>query len=119
MTISSFISSVKSSFAANKIAKAGANNRFASAVGAVAVGAFLVMPELALAAPWDGAANNILAMLTGGLSRTIAIICVIACGFAALAGKLSWDWAIKIIIGIVLIFGSASIVDYFIAGSSF
>jgi type IV secretion system protein VirB2 len=43
---------------------------------------------------------------------------VIACGIAALAGKLSWDWAIKIIVGIVLIFGSVAIVDYIIAGAS-
>jgi len=28
---------------------------------------------------------------------------------------LSWDWAIKIIVGIVLIFGATSIVDYVIA----
>ena len=53
----------------------------------------------------------------GGLTRTIAIISVIACGIAAIAGKLSWDWAIKIIVGIVLIFGAAAIVDYIIAAA--
>ena len=75
-------------------------------------------PELALAAPWDSAATSVLGIFTGGLARTIAIISVIACGIAAIAGKLSWDWAIKIIVGIVLIFGATSIVDYVIAAAS-
>lgn len=74
-------------------------------------------PELALAAPWDSTATQVLAIFTGGLTRTLAIIGVIACGVAALAGKLSWDWAIKIIVGITLIFGSAAIVDYVIAAA--
>ncbi len=84
----------------------------------LAFGAVWVMPETAMAAPWDSTATQILGIFTGGLTRTIAIISVIACGIAAIAGKLSWDWAIKIIVGIILIFGAASIVDYIIAGAS-
>ena len=84
----------------------------------IALGAFALMPEMALAAPWDSAATQVLAIFTGGLTRTLAIIAVIACGIAAIAGKLSWDWAIKIIVGIVLIFGAASIVDFIIAAST-
>ena len=84
----------------------------------LAMGAVLMMPETGLAAPWDSTATKILDIFTGGLTRTIAIISVIACGIAAIAGKLSWDWAIKIIVGIILIFGAASIVDYIIAGAS-
>ena len=84
----------------------------------LAMGAVWVIPETAMAAPWDSTATKILDIFTGGLTRTIAIISVIACGIAAIAGKLSWDWAIKIIVGIILIFGAASIVDYIIAGAS-
>lgn len=84
---------------------------------AFALCSFLLMPEIALAAPWDSAAQKVLDIFTGGLTRTLAIIAVIACGIAAMAGKLSWEWAIKIIIGIVLIFGAAAIVDYVIAAS--
>ncbi len=84
----------------------------------LAFGAVLIVPETAMAAPWDSTATQILGIFTGGLTRTIAIISVIACGIAAIAGKLSWDWAIKIIVGIILIFGAASIVDYIIAGAS-
>lgn len=76
----------------------------------------LLSPELAMADPWNSAAQKVADIFTSGLARLFAIIAVIACGIAALAGKLSWDWAIKITIGIVLIFGSASIVDYIIAG---
>ena len=84
----------------------------------LAFAAVLMIPETAMAAPWDSTATKILDIFTGGLTRTIAIISVIACGIAAIAGKLSWDWAIKIIVGIILIFGAASIVDYIIAGAS-
>lgn len=83
-----------------------------------AVSAMLALtPETALAAPWDSVATSVLAIFTGGLTRTLAIIAVIACGIGAIAGKLSWDWTIKIVVGIVLIFGSASIVDYVIAAA--
>ena len=83
-----------------------------------AIGFMGLTPEIAMAAPWDGAANKVLEIFTGGLTRTLAIIAVIACGIAAVAGKLSWDWAIKIIVGIVLIFGASAIVDYIISASS-
>ena len=81
------------------------------------ISAVFLIPETAMATPWDSTSQQILAIFTGGLTRTIAIISVIACGIAAIAGKLSWDWAIKIIVGIVLIFGAAAIVDYIIAAA--
>lgn len=98
--------------------KAKVINNFLSFITVMALSAFALIPEVAMAAPWDSAATNVLAIFTGGLTRTLAIIAVIACGIAAIAGKLSWDWAIKVIIGIVLIFGAAAIVDYIIAASS-
>lgn len=77
----------------------------------------MIMPELAFAEPWNDTADKVVQIFTSGLARTLAIIAVIALGLAALAGRLSWDWAIKIIIGIVLIFGAATIVDYIIAAT--
>ena len=108
----------RSAIAANKAACRQADARFLTVAALVMASAFALAPGVAMAAPWDGAANQILAALTGGLSRTIAIIAVIVCGVMALFGKLSWDWAIKIVVGIVLIFGSAAIVDYFIASAA-
>lgn len=72
-------------------------------------------PRLALAGPWDGVGDAVLQIFTGGLGRSLATVGVIACGIMALFGRLSWQWAGNIIIGIVLIFGGAAIVDYFSA----
>lgn len=108
---------VKNAIAANHTSKVDINKRAASVMAVMAMGTFALMPEMAMALPWDSTATSILGIFTGGLTRTLAIIAVIACGIAAIAGKLSWDWGIKIIVGIVLIFGSTSIVDYVIAAA--
>lgn len=77
----------------------------------------VLTPDLALAGaggmPWDGALDAILDALNGGVARTIAIIAVIACGVMAFFGKLSADWAVKIVVGFVFVFGAAAIVDFF------
>ena len=68
----------------------------------------------ALAEPWDDWADAVLDALTNGFSRIIAIIVCIGLGYAAFMGKLSWKLAGAFMGGIVLIFGSAAIVDFFI-----
>lgn len=75
------------------------------------------IPELAFAqsAPWESAAQNTYNLIMS-IVRWVAMIGVVGCGVAALFGKLSWDWAGKIIIGLVLIFGATQLVDYFRAG---
>jgi type IV secretory pathway VirB2 component (pilin) len=98
--------------------KTETNNRAVSAVIMLGISVLALMPGAAMAAPWDSTASSVLEIFTGGLTRTIAIISVIAMGIAAMAGKLSWDWAIKITVGIVLIFGSTAIVDYIIGAAS-
>ena len=75
--------------------------------------AFAVLsPEWALAAPWDSVGQTILMDLTGPFAKTIAALAVVACGIAAIAGRMPFDWAIKIVLGIVLIFGSTSFVTW-------
>ena len=69
-------------------------------------------PDLALAAPWDSVGQQILTDLTGPFAKTIAAIAVVACGIAAMAGRMPVEWAIKIVLGIVLIFGSTSFVNW-------
>lgn len=118
MNITTLYMNAKAAIAANKTVKMDADKKAAGILVLLALAVVAVFPDVAMAAPWDGAAEKVLEILTGGLTRTIAIIAVIACGIAAIAGKLSWDWAIKIIIGIVLIFGAASIVDYLISAAS-
>jgi len=73
---------------------------------------FAIIPELAIAAPWDGTATQILEGLTGGFARTCAIIAVAALGFMAFFGKMAWERAYHVVLGIVFIFGGASIVDW-------
>lgn len=76
----------------------------------------VMAPSIAMAdAPWQGAADAVLRIFTGGLSKTLATIAVIALGIMAAAGKLEWGTAIKVIIGLVLIFGAANIVGWITA----
>lgn len=80
---------------------------------AIAALAITLMPEMALAQqPWETTAEKTYDLIMS-IARWIAIIGVVACGLAAIFGKLSWEWAGKIIIGLVLIFGGSYLVDYF------
>jgi type IV secretory pathway VirB2 component (pilin) len=76
------------------------------------VGALLLEPSIAMAAPWDQAVKAIADTLTGTLGRTIAIIAVVVLGFMAMAGKLEWMNAIKVIVGIVIVFSAAQIINW-------
>lgn len=78
----------------------------------------LFSPQIAMAAPWDDTADQVLAIFTGGLTRTLAVIAIIVSGILAMFGKMQWSWVVNIVIGIVLIFGGAAIVDYVIAAAS-
>ncbi|MGB7816296.1 MAG: TrbC/VirB2 family protein [Methylotenera sp.] len=99
------------------------NQRLAKFV-LVTTGACLLAsePSIVMAAAAGGtsnieaAANRILTALTGPLGRTIAALGVVSLGVMAMFGKLAWDTAIKVIIGIALIFGAATVVTW-IAGS--
>lgn len=106
-------------YKANRDSKAALSKRVLGVIALVNVFVSVVFsPSVAHAEPWDSVAEKVLSIFTGGLTRTFAIIAVVACGLAALAGKLSWDWAIKIIVGIVLIFGSTAFVDFLISAAS-
>lgn len=50
-------------------------------------------------------------LLTSGLARSAAILAIAVLGYMAFAGKLTAQAAIYCIIGIVFIFGGATIVD--------
>jgi type IV secretory pathway VirB2 component (pilin) len=118
MKLKSFVTQARAAVAINKQNRKAADARALSLFIMGAMVAAVMVPGIAAAGPWDGVGQSVLAIFTGGLARTIAIISVIACGVAAMFGKLSWDWAIKIVIGIVLIFGATAIVDYFISASA-
>ena len=77
----------------------------------------LIMFEPTIAAadnePWTDVAQKIKGILQGPLVTAIATIGVVALGIMGLAGKLAWDTAIKVIIGITLIFGATKLVTFF------
>ena len=64
-------------------------------------------------APVQTTLQRLVDTLTGPISTSLAILAVIAAGFMAWAGRLTWFFAGSIIFGIVLVFGSAQIVNFF------
>ena len=81
--------------------------------GVFAVAALLMLePSIAAAAPLDDAVRAIADTLTGTLGRTIAIIAVVVLGLMAMAGKLEWMNAIKVVIGIVIMFSAGRIINW-------
>jgi type IV secretion system protein VirB2 len=66
-------------------------------------------------APLETAVQIIVDFITGPFGRLLAIIAVIALGFLAFAGRLSWFTAGAVVLGIGLVFGAPAIVDEMIA----
>lgn len=75
-------------------------------------GALALMPSIAMAAPWDAAIGAVAGTLQGTLGKGIAIVAVIALGLMAMAGKLEWMTAIKVVVGIVIMFSAAQIINW-------
>lgn len=63
--------------------------------------------------------TNIVGVLTGTFGKGIATIAIMAMGIMAMFGKLEWASAVKVIIGIAVTFGAASIVKWLTGGTSF
>lgn len=90
-------------------------------VFAMVVFVCLVLAEPAFAkasgafAPLETAVELIVDFITGPFGRLLAIIAVIALGFLAFAGRLSWFTAGAVVLGIGLVFGAPAIVDEMIA----
>ncbi|MCZ8272646.1 MAG: TrbC/VirB2 family protein [Microcystis sp. LE19-4.1E] len=63
--------------------------------------------------PVQSTLQTLVQALTGPIATSLAILAVIACGFLAFTGRLTWGIAGSVIFGIVLVFGSAQIVQFF------
>ena len=59
---------------------------------------------------FEGGVQILINWLTGTIAKSVAILSVVLMGFMAMVGKLAWDSAAKVILGIVLIFSAAQIV---------
>lgn len=63
--------------------------------------------------PVQSTLTQLVQALTGPIATALAVLAVISCGFFAWAGRLTWGIAGSVIFGIVLVFGSAQIVNFF------
>lgn len=63
--------------------------------------------------PVQSTLQTLVQTLTGPIATSLATLAVIACGFFAWAGRMTWGLAGSVIFGIVLVFGSAQIVQFF------
>ncbi|KIU53815.1 TrbC/VirB2 family protein [Bradyrhizobium elkanii] len=63
--------------------------------------------------PVQSTLTQLVSALTGPIATALATLAVIACGFFAWSGRLTWGIAGSVIFGIVLVFGSAQIVQFF------
>jgi type IV secretion system protein VirB2 len=76
--------------------------------------AFALTPDLAhaqSAAPVEGILNWFVGVLQGNVARSVAIIAVCFLGFLFLTGRMAWQMAFSIIVGIAIIFGAGELVD--------
>lgn len=79
-----------------------------------------IFPEFAFADAPSGISKvlcNVVNQLQGGIGKAIATIGIIVLGIGLFMGKLSWPLAVATAIGIGMIFGAASIVDWVSAGT--
>lgn len=75
--------------------------------------ALLVVPELALAAgPGEATAQRIINWLTGPLARLCGLIAIIAVGYGCFKGRIDFERGIAVIVGVVIIFGAVTIIDF-------
>lgn len=63
--------------------------------------------------PVQSTLTTLVSTMTGSIATALATLAVIACGFFAWSGRLTWGIAGSVIFGIVLVFGSAQIVQFF------
>ena len=72
----------------------------------------ILAPEMAAANVLDNFGEAILGILNNTFLRALAIAAVIGAGLMALSGRIQWMSFISVMIAVVIIFGSAGIVDY-------
>ena len=89
-----------------RAASAGAVTMMMMAAPALAQGAGQLQPV-------QSTLQTLVNTLTGPIATSLAVLAVIACGLMAFVGRLTWGFAGSVIFGIVLVFGSAQIVQFF------
>ena len=96
-----------------RVTNANASDPTTRGIAALALlGGLLLAPEIASANVLDNFGDAILGILNNTFLRAVAIVAVIGAGLMALSGRIQWMSFISVMIAVVIIFGSAGIVDY-------
>ncbi len=86
-------------------------SRLLSIFGVVALTSLLSAEPAFAQTNLDSFADSVLALLSNGLLRTVAILALIAAGFGWLTGRVNTGALVTVIIGIAIIFSAPWIVD--------
>ncbi len=88
------------------------------AAGAVALAAsFIVVTPALASANVEGLLQNVVDMLTGNTARLLAILAVVVVGILWMFGLFDLRRAAIVVLGIVVVFGAAEIVNLITGGS--
>lgn len=92
--------------------------RRAGAAGAIALAASLVLVQPAFAsANVEGLLQNVVDMLTGNTARLLAVLAVVVVGILWMFGLFDLRRAAIVVLGIVVVFGAAEIVNLITGGA--
>lgn len=81
------------------------------AIGYASLVLTLGIVEPALAQNVEGPLQSVLDILTGNVARLLAVISLVLIGIGALFGRIEWRQAGYWIVGVIIVFGAAEIVD--------
>lgn len=91
--------------------------RRASAVTSIALVVTLGAVQPALAQDVEGLLQNVVDMLTGNTARLLAVIAVVVVGILWMFGLFDLRRAAIVVLGIIVVFGAAEIVDMLTGGT--
>lgn len=88
------------------------------AAGAIALAASLILVQPAFAsANVEGLLQNVVDMLTGNTARLLAVLAVVVVGILWMFGLFDLRRAAIVVLGIVVVFGAAEIVNLITGGA--
>ncbi len=95
-----------------------ARARRVCATGAIAAAATLILAQPAFAsANVEGLLQNVVDMLTGNTARLLAVLAVVVVGILWMFGLFDLRRAAIVVLGIVVVFGAAEIVNLITGGA--
>ncbi len=84
--------------------------------------AILIAPELSFSSSSDDGISNVLCTivtkLTGPIGKAISMIALVVLGIGIFMGKLQWQLALSIALGITFIFSAGKIINWLAGGGS-